>query len=83
MNKQDLVAELLVTTTILLHNETNLNMMPLSSYLIDLTVNIYYHELHLYSTTDAKFLILMKKWFREVLMMESANTPWQCKYGYH
>jgi len=54
MNKQDLVAELLVTTTILLHNETNLNMMSLSSYLIDLIVKIYYHELHFCSTTDAK-----------------------------
>jgi hypothetical protein len=29
MDKRDLVAELLVTTTILPHDETNMNMMPL------------------------------------------------------
>jgi hypothetical protein len=29
MDKQDLVAELLITTTILRHDETNMNMMPL------------------------------------------------------
>ena len=60
MNKQDLVAELLVTTTILLHDETDLNMMLLSSYLIDFTVMRYYYELHLYAKTDARGSILMK-----------------------
>jgi hypothetical protein len=60
MDKRDLGAELLVATTILPHDETDLSMMLLSSYLIDLTVMIYYHELHFYAKTDAKGSIFMK-----------------------
>jgi hypothetical protein len=60
MDKRDLVAEFLITTTILPHDETNMNMMPLRSYLIDLTIRRYHHELHLYAITDARGSILMK-----------------------
>ena len=39
---QGKVAELLVTTTILPHDETNMNVMLLSSYLLDFTVERFY-----------------------------------------
>jgi hypothetical protein len=68
------VAELHVTTTILPHDEMNLNVMMLSSYLLGFTVMRYYYELQLYAKSDAKGSILTKYWIREVLMMESANT---------
>jgi hypothetical protein len=39
---QGKVAELLVTTAILPHDETNMNVMLLSSYLLDFTVERFY-----------------------------------------
>jgi hypothetical protein len=53
-----------------------MNVMLLSSYLLDFTVGRFYQYQQFYSKTDAKGSILMKKCIREVLMMEAATTPW-------